>query len=348
MLDRTKKVKTQWGNYVRSFASLSDDEINNFVGYCSETAKIAEDICGKQCFLAYGALLGLERSGKLIPHDFDIDIAINCGVSSKDEVAEICRKLIVGFIEAGFEVKGKSFGQFFVLPSTEIKPRYKVEFFASWVEDDKFYLYFALPGINIVESLFPLKNIVLEGHGFYAPKEPSALLTATYGSNWRVPDPNFKYNMTGPRWRPFTTYFFGRHRKQWDDYYTEDAVSGDFAGSGYEELHSVIGLEELALSKVIDIGCGGGALSLASRGLSVTAVDISSVVIEQIDSLANKNGISNLSTSLLNIYDIPDCEIFLNENRCKFDIVIASNLLDHLSLVGETAFFPSSFSSCYR
>jgi|GEM_PF-1836564 len=341
MSDHTRRVKTQWNSYVRPFDSFSDEEISGLLGFCSETTRVAEKFSGKPCFLAYGALLGLERSGKLIPHDFDIDVAIHCGVSSKDDVAELCRKLMLSFIEAGYEVKAKCFAQFFVLPPEDCKDRYKVEFFASWIEEDKFFLYFALPGVDIVDSLFPLKEVELEGHTFFAPKNPGALLSATYGDDWAVPNPDFKYDMSGGKWAPFTSYFFSRNKKQWDNHYSMDTGPDTENVGSYDFQSLLLEHTDHHISRIVDVGCGLGhvAMDFARKGYDVTAVDTSEVAIGRLENAIVKDNLSSLKAQVINLYDIPECEQFAIENKGSIDRVIAKNLLNYISAVGESTFF---------
>jgi len=347
MSDHTRRVKTQWNSYVRPFDSFSDEEISGLLGFCSESTKVAEKFSGKKCFLAYGALLGLERSGKLIPHDFDIDVAIDCGLSTKDEVAELCRKLIIRFLDAGYEVKAKCFAQFFVLPPKHVKPRYKVEFFASWIEEDRFYLYFALPGVNIVDSLFPLKDVELEGHHFLAPKIPEDLLAATYGEDWKIPNPEFKYCMTPDRWAPFTSFFFSRNKKQWDEYYSEKGTSVQCDEDTNSDIDYTLNLPNSDAMCILDIGCGNGkaAIGLANKGHLVTAIDTSQVAIDQANIIADRNSILSFSAEVVNLYDIPEAEDFSSRNEGKFELIMANDLINHISPVGESMMFRLAFKT---
>lgn len=335
MPDHTKRVKTQWNSYVRPFDSFSDEEINGLLGYCSDTTRVAEKLSGKKCYLAYGALLGREREGKLIPHDFDIDVAIDCGRCSKDEVAEICRDLMVKFIEAGYEVKAKCFAQFFVLPPKEVKQRFKVEFFASWIEEEKYYLYFALPGLDLVDEIFPLKKVDLQGHEFYAPKNTEALLSATYGADWAVPNPNFKYDMSGGKWAPFTSYFYSRSLKQWDEYYLQ-TCSNNLSTADIDSMNHADNSNKNML--VCDMGCGQGleSIDLINAGHDVVSFDFSKVAIDYLEKYKQLNNINNLTPKALNFYDVVECEKTGSEYEGKIDLVILNNVLQHLSLVGES------------
>ena len=60
------------------------------------------------------------------------------------------------------------------------------------------------------------------GRALPAPARSEELLAATYGPDWRLPDPSFKYET--PRWlaRRLGGWFGGlkSDRKQWDTFYS--------------------------------------------------------------------------------------------------------------------------------
>lgn len=330
MSSNALKVKTQWNHYVRPFSAKTDNEINGLLRFCSETTQVAEELCGHKCYLAYGALLGHEREGKLISHDFDIDVAIDCGHCSRNEVAEICRNLILKFVENGYQVKAKSFGQFFVLTPEGAANIYKIEFFASWFEEDLYFLYFAVSGKKLQDSLTPLQKINLQGHEFYAPGNPEALLAATYGDDWRVPNPQFKYDMTGPRWRPFTTYFFSRNKQNWERFYSCESE----AKALDSDLLSILS-NSMVGGTCLDIGCGSGdyTLSLTEKCDHMTAVDFSETAIDIFNKKRSAKTSNKLDIQLINLHDVVQCESFSDTHT--FDTILCTRTLEFLSEVAE-------------
>lgn len=77
---------------------------------------------------------------------------------------------------------------------------------------------------------------------------------------------------------------------------------------------------------ILDIGCGNGIFSvyLAKRGGKVTAIDSSSIAIENTIKLAQFNGVETLvQTCKLDAFDL------LSLNK-KFDIIIGKFILHHL------------------
>ncbi len=82
---------------------------------------------------------------------------------------------------------------------------------------------------------------------------------------------------------------------------------------------------ELTDKTVLDLGCGEGRYSiyLAERGCSVTSVDMSHVGLNKLRLIAKGRHLQ-VKTYLCDAadYDFPDC---------KFDLVIAATVLDHLN-----------------
>ena len=75
-------------------------------------------------------------------------------------------------------------------------------------------------------------------------------------------------------------------------------------------------------ARVLDLGCGNGALSydLAKKAKSVLAIDISPVNINFANKLYSRENITFIEADILN------CSSYRN----KFDVVILSNILEHL------------------
>ena len=328
---KTKPLsKTQWNRYVRPFSSRSEREIDELLKFCSDTALLAERLSGCDCFLAYGGLLGYQRTGKLISHDFDIDVAINFGESDKENVAQSCQALIGKFLDLGYKVKGSSLGQFFILPPDGRQG--KVEFFASWVEKEKYYLYFAVPGAPIASSVTKLKEIHLHGHKFKVPLDPSKLLEATYGADWMVPNPDFSYDMNPTKWKPFRTFFSSRNKRYWENYYMSEAT---VIGAINDAALTAI-LDVSQNKDILDVGCGTSGIVAALAPLShrIVGVDFSTNCIRKMSEL---NAGNNVDFEELNLYDTPQCREFISSH--SFDVVCCIDTLDVVSTVGENSFW---------
>ncbi|HEX3035729.1 MAG TPA: class I SAM-dependent methyltransferase [Thermodesulfobacteriota bacterium] len=91
-----------------------------------------------------------------------------------------------------------------------------------------------------------------------------------------------------------------------------------------KEFQDYISNVELTGKTVLDLGCGEGRYSiyLAERGCSVTSVDMSHVGLNKLRLNAKQRHLQ-VQTYLRDVadYEFPEC---------KFDLVIAATLLDHL------------------
>src|SRR5665811_2244978 len=75
-------------------------------------------------------------------------------------------------------------------------------------------------------GLLPQSTVQLEGCSIPAPADPSALLEATYGPDWRVPNPAFKYETGRPIRRRIGGLMRGerKHIRYWQDFYAAKAA----------------------------------------------------------------------------------------------------------------------------
>jgi|GEM_PF-1503071 len=160
------------------------------------------------CCFGYGTVLAARRGGHFIPHDDDADILLylpkteninnraeavqyaarflqekGCSVSI---ISHILLKLVTGKtkgitkgIDIFLSLEGETPG------SAENAPR------ADWVPGSE--TGFAL------DSIFPPRELTLEGIAIPCPRDAEFYLETVYGKNWRIPDENFHYNST--EWR---------------------------------------------------------------------------------------------------------------------------------------------------
>lgn len=82
---------------------------------------------------------------------------------------------------------------------------------------------------------------------------------------------------------------------------------------------------------VLDIGCGNGVITipLAQKATKVTAMDISSKMLEILKKNAKNSGLNNINTFNQRIEDVTE------ENVGKHDVVVASRSLNGVSDIGK-------------
>jgi len=156
------------------------------------------------------------------------------------------------------------------------------------------------------EALLPTSTVALEGRDVPAPADPEALLEATYGSGWRVPDPAFKYQP--PRWlrRRLSGLLRGERRgvRYWDVFY--ETKAGGLSTDPSSFARWVLSQEPRPTS-LVEVGSGTGrdAVWLAEQGVDVLGCDFSNPAVHAASRLARARGCPAEFRSL-NLYDVRD------------------------------------------
>ena len=92
----------------------------------------------------------------------------------------------------------------------------------------------------------------------------------------------------------------------WNERYEQGSIPWD-SGRPSEELQRILGEREIARGRALDLGCGTGtnAVFLAGQGFEVTAVDVSSVAVEQARAKAARAGV-DVTLLAADLLDLPD------------------------------------------
>lgn len=336
-LSEDAKRINKWGKSVRPFATYSEEQKSDLLDYTREVIDAVEQASGLDCFIAYGSLLGAVRDGGFIPHDDDIDLAINYGQSNRVTVAAQARKIMEHLLDGGYEVNAQAYGQFKVAKRVDGK-RFVVELFAAWSEGDQFFLYFAVPGAPISASIEPLAEIDFLGRSFRVPRVPEDLLAATYGEGWRVPDPDFSYDLGPDSWGPFKFLWLRRNVQHWNQYYLRKRRNEVWAWRR-SRFAAFIARELLPEpASILEVGCGNGrdGIFFAQEGHDVLAVDYAEPAITCAANRAEEVG-AQLRTGQLNVYNVTEMHAFGQDHHEQFDLVYARFFVHAISEVGEAA-----------
>jgi hypothetical protein len=141
-------------------------------------------------FPHYGTLLGLEREGRLLASDDDIDLSYIARARTLDHVAEEFFGLVDDLVAGGHRVELVSTGHFQLRVAGRAGP--PVDVFTSWIDADGcFHTYFGVRGHLKMPLTFTQRE--LEGRRVTVPEDSKALLALTYGPGWQVPDPHFQW-----------------------------------------------------------------------------------------------------------------------------------------------------------
>ena len=146
---------------------------------------------GMPFFLYAGALLGHVRSGKLIAHDDDIDVAVMLGECAPDEVGPMWR-----------EVKLELDKRNLLTEESRVtdRPVYKfksdlgldIDLFPAWTFEGKFSVYPYAAQDMEADDILPLTSFGQDP--LMLPANSETFLAHCYGPNWRTPDPLFHLN----------------------------------------------------------------------------------------------------------------------------------------------------------
>ena len=145
-------------------------------------------------FLSSGTLLGYYREGKILDHDYDIDVGIyredyNYNIISEMEREGFNNYRNIGDLRRGFEMS-------FYLSGTKIGKYAKIDIFVHNRETigNKKYIYWAsykkpdyVDRIKYRVSDFSLKPILFCGVKVNIPSNTEKYLVEHYGKDWRTP-----------------------------------------------------------------------------------------------------------------------------------------------------------------
>lgn len=147
-----------------------------------------------QSFVTSGTLLGLVREGGFLGHDFDFDMAYISNKVTKDEISEERRDVMAAINGSGiFRIEKDFLGKAKVL--FEIGSETVVlDLFVGYRNGDFFNEVPLEPNVVRFEDISPVRTMNLYGVDVFVPKFPEKLLEINYGTEWRTPDPSFRFD----------------------------------------------------------------------------------------------------------------------------------------------------------
>ncbi len=222
---------------------------------------------GLRPFIVGGTLLGGIRTGSLLPHDDDADIAYLSKYVNPADVAREGFRVGAELAAAGYEIRRHSATHLQLLFRDDAgEVVHYIDVFAAFFSaDGQINQPFHVRGEMRPDQLLPFRTVTLDGTEFPAPADAEHWLTINYDENWRTPIPGYVLETPLPTRRRFDNWFgaFNLHREYWDEHYAR-AVESDLPGRAWRLGAAWLAGESDALSapSLVDLGCGDGTLAI--------------------------------------------------------------------------------------
>jgi hypothetical protein len=139
-------------------------------------------------FAFHGALLGVARTGTMIPHDLDLDLAY---LSEHDDPEKVRAEF--------YEIQNRALDFHPYVGPTDYKLRiigYGMSMTVCWFsKDGELYNSYGFVGEGDLTrpDFEPFKEVSLKGFDVAVPANPEAVSRYTYGRYWRYPDPGWRW-----------------------------------------------------------------------------------------------------------------------------------------------------------
>lgn len=301
------RVIDKWGFVQKPMSSRDPASLEPVLDGAEEILDTLSTDCALPAWIAFGSLLGAVRAGKVIPHDNDLDVAYLSSYENPVDVAREMFRVSRALQRRGMRVLTKTGSFVTVIVMLPGGGQMAIDVYACFYIGDILYESSSVRAPVPRDALLPLGTVTFERRSFPAPRDPRVLLEASYGPDWEVPDPGFRYRIPPSLKRRFLGWYGSsmRHRRYWDRLYE--------GGLGYRISDDRSPFAEWVLPQlrperpVLDVGCGNGrdTFWLAEQGLQVTGLEYSKAAMGRCRAKAARSS-SPATFSLVNFYDVRD------------------------------------------
>ncbi len=293
------------GDLQRAFDTGSAAMVDSLLDGVETLLRDLREECGIHAFIAFGALLGGVREGALIGHDSDADLAYLSEYTHPLDVARESFRLSRVLRRHGYTISPLSAASFKTLFTDADGNTRAIDVFAGFIVDDEFYL---MPAVNAPlprSAIFPLGAVTLHGRQLPAPADKEALLEATYGPHWRVPDPSFKFRPPRSTRQRLTGWVRGLRKqlRYWETFYSskDSAAVPDEPSAFAQWVHE----RESTSRPLVEIGFGTGrdALWFARQGYDVHGLEYAQSAVDHARDAARAAELS-AEFDVFNLYEL--------------------------------------------
>ena len=341
---------SKWGRLNQSFADLDEGSMTWYLDQAQEVLTVLRDELGLPAFVAYGTMLGAARSGRLIGHDMDIDLAYLSPTSTPLEAMLESFAVERHLRDKGWRLRRQN-GGFLQLFFEQNDARWRnIDVFTMFVDPSVPRLY----GINDIawdvdsDAVVPLGEIDLEGRRWPAPRQPEVLLEAAYGPSWRVPDPSFEYGMH-PGKRQMRQWF-GGFREDHDTWVRVYRDQPEIVPRTPTEFAEWVRPSLVDADLVVDAGCGMGRDSLFYSTFSpaVVGLDVAASGVRRATRRARRARV-NPTFEAVNFGVLRHSAVAAARLAASYPgrrVVVARHLLDSMSEAARDNFFTFCAGVC--
>lgn len=333
-------VIDKWGIVQRPFSSRGDAVTAELGARTAEVIEVLREDCGLNAWIAFGTLLGAARAGKAIGHDSDSDLLYLSEHESPVMINLESYRIKRALSDRGMKAVIKA-GSFVTVlfPGSDGAP-IGIDIYACFYVDGLLHETATVRAPIPREAILPLGSLEFEGLRLPAPARPEALLEASYGPNWKVPDPSFRHRPGAEITQRFDGWFGNlmTNRRAWEMWWR-----------GRQDLSVASALAERVLTdnpspvSLIEFGSGNGsdAVRFAEAGHTVQAFDYARHSFKAAKALTRHQDL-NLQFGFTNFYDLRDALSIAALQRYRShppEVLVAASLLDALQPRGRDAFW---------
>ena len=329
----------KWGRLGKTFDGADEGLQQRLLDRLDVLVDLLHEL-GLRPFVVGGTLLGAVRSGHILPHDDDADLAYLSELSHPAELSLENARIAADLTGRGYEIVRHSNAHLQITFRREdgLVDGYIDIFTAFFTPDGQINQPFHVRGPMRRESMLPFSTVTLEGRDYPAPAVPEDWLVVNYDENWRTPLPGYKLRTPRATARRFRNWFgsYNFQRDFWEDRYLYDPTSG--ADTDLRGADALLARTEDG-DLVVDLGCGAGtaARHLAAHDRRVVGVDYAESGLLRARRLtddATGDRITWLRRNLIDLREAADVIALLAEEGRRAH-VLANHLLERLGHHGR-------------